>query len=138
MGVWRRNVCQRTRGLVQRASKKRDDVEAFAKAIIPEALYAAAGCQGIPKTWTLERGGRPYWLFRTAGKARKLTSKVRAFDHPKAPTIPRGTWVVRGQWYLSTSLDYRDKRQSYKIESGRFHFIPAANNHSRERSQVAS
>ena len=54
----------RTRGLVERASKKRDDYVAFAKKIKAsfnsnKFLFAAAG---DPKQ--LERGGRPYWLLR--------------------------------------------------------------------------
>ena len=32
------------------------------------------------------------------------------------------TWVVKGQWYLSTSLDPRDKRQSYKLLPD-YHYI---------------
>ena len=109
-GRWRRVACHRTRGLVARASKKRDNVAVFARTIKAGSLYAAAG---DPKS--LERGGRPYWLLRTAGTARKLSSKVRAFEDPKAPTFRTGTWVVRAQWYLSTADDVRARRQSYKL-----------------------
>ena len=42
----------------------------------------------------LSGGGRPYWLFRSVGKPRKLNSKVRAFEHPNAPIHKKGTWVV--------------------------------------------
>ena len=109
-GGWRRVPCHRTRGFVQRASKKRDDVVDFAQNMAVGSLYASAA---DPKN--LDRGGRPYWLFRTAGKARKLTAKVRAFEHPKAPIHKVGTWVVGAQWYLNTALHALDKRQSYKL-----------------------
>lgn len=92
-GGWRRVPCHRTRGFVQRASKKRDDVVDFAQKMTVGILYAYAA---DPKN--LDRGGRPYWLFRTAGKAWKLTAKVRAFEHPKTPIHKVGTWVVRAQW----------------------------------------
>ena len=116
-GGWRKAACHRTRGVVQRASKMRDDVEQFAKSIKPATLYAAIG---NPKS--LERGGRPYWLFRSAAKSFKCSNKLRAFSHPRAPIIKRGTWVVKGQWYLSTALNPRDKRQSYKLLP-EYHYI---------------
>ena len=46
---------------MKRASKKRKDYEAFAKEMKADKLYASAA---DPKN--LDRGGRPYWLFRTA------------------------------------------------------------------------
>ena len=111
-GRWRRAACHRSHGAVKRAAKKRDDVEAFAKSIAAEKLYAAAG---DPKN--LERGGRPYWLLRTLGKARKISEKkgVRAWDSPKATTIKKGTWAVRAQWYVSTAIDPNQKRHGYKL-----------------------
>ena len=114
-GRWRRAACHRSHGAVKRAAKKRDDVEAFAKSIAAEKLYAAAG---DPKN--LERGGRPYWLLRTLGKARKISEKkgVRAWDSPKATTIKKGTWAVRAQWYVSTAIDPNQKRHGYKLLPG--------------------
>jgi hypothetical protein len=117
VGGWCKAACHRSRGAVQRAATQRDDVEAFAKSMKANALYAAAG---DPKN--LERGGRPYWLLRTAGKAFKSSGKLRAFAHPKAPTIKAKTWVVKAQWYLSTALDHRAKRHAYKLLN-EYHFI---------------
>ena len=118
MGRWCKAPCHRTRGLVARQSKVRDDVIKFAKEIKPVSLYAAAG---DPKN--LERGGRPYWLFRTgASKAFKSNSKLRAFGHPNAPIIKPKTWVVRGQWYLSTADDPNQRLQKYKLLPD-YHYI---------------
>ena len=94
-GRWRRAACHRSHGAVKRAAKTRDDVAAFGKAIESEKLYAAAGDPN-----NLERGGRPYWLLRTLGKARKINGKgVRAWDSPKA-TLIKNAWAVRAQWYI--------------------------------------
>jgi hypothetical protein len=72
--------------------------------------HAAAG---DPKQ--LERGGRPYWLLRICAAPYKCSTKLKAWNDPKATIIPRGTWVVRAQWYLSTAEDHRDKRHGYKL-----------------------
>ena len=114
-GGWQRDACHRTRGLVERAAKKRNDYVAFAKQIrashkAGKFLFAAAG---DPKQ--LERGGRPYWLLRICSAPYNSRTKLKAWDHPKATTIPAKTWVVRAQWYLSTAEDHRAKRQGYKL-----------------------
>jgi len=83
--------------------------------IIVQALTPDDATEG-PKN--LERGGRPYWLLRTLGKAVRLTSKRRAWAAPNAPTIPTKTWVVLAQWYLSTAADHHSKRQGYKLLDG--------------------
>eukprot|EP00966_Prymnesium_polylepis_P087074 2014982-Prymnesium_polylepis.1 len=44
---------------------------------------------------------------------------MKAWDDPKATIIPAKTWVVRAQWYLSTSENPRDKRQAYKLLPGK-------------------
>ena len=113
VGGWRRAACHRSRGAAKRAAKKRDDVVAFANEMAAGQIYAAAA---DPKN--LERGGRPYWLLRTLGKAVRLTSKRRAWAAPNAPTIPTKTWVVLAQWYLSTAADHHSKRQGYKLLDG--------------------
>eukprot|EP00966_Prymnesium_polylepis_P320525 7376909-Prymnesium_polylepis.1 len=77
-------------------------------------LFAAAG---DPKQ--LERGGRPYWLLRIDSPPYKSTTRLKAWDDPKATIIPRGTWVVRAQWYVSTAESLRDKRQGYKLLPGK-------------------
>ena len=111
VGQWRKGPCHRSRGLVERASQMRKDHIQFGKTIKLNSLYAAAG---DPKN--LERGGRPYWLLRTASsKAFETKKKLRAFDHAKAPIIKPKTWVIRAQWYLSTATDPRAKRHAYKL-----------------------
>jgi hypothetical protein len=102
-GGWQRDACHCTRGLVARASKKREDFVAFGKQMkasfkAGNFLFAAAG---DPKQ--LERGGRPYWLLRILAEPYKCGTKMRAWDHPKATVIPRQTWVVRAQWYVALS-----------------------------------
>ena len=97
-GGWQRDACHRTRGLVERASKKREDFVEFGKQIkasvnAGKLLFAAAG---DPKQ--LERGGRPYWLLRVASVPFKLQSKRKAWDDPKATVLPAKTLVVRAQW----------------------------------------
>ena len=114
-GRWQRDACHRTRGLVERATKKRDDCVAFGKQMrashkAGKYLFAAAG---DPKQ--LERGGRPYWLLRICSAPYKASTKLKAWDDPRATVIPRGTWVVRAQWYLSTAEDHRAKRHGYKL-----------------------
>ena len=49
------------------------------------------------------------------GKPFKTSRKLRAFAHPKAPTIKAKTWVVKAQWFLSMALDHRAKRHTYKL-----------------------
>ena len=85
-------------------------MEKFAKTIEPNKLWLCSGrgskVHRLVESLTQDAPRRPYWL-RTAGKAYKTNSKVRAFSHPKAPTIRKGTWVVKAQWYLSSAVDHR-------------------------------
>ena len=100
-GCWQRDACHRTRGLVERASKKREDCIEFAtkmKTSFDEGNYLFAAA-GDPRN--LDTDGRPYWLLRIAGKPFKCGAKVRAWDAPNATIIPRNTWVVRAQWYIA-------------------------------------
>lgn len=77
-------------------------------------LYAAAG-----DARQLERGGRPYWLLRIDSAPYKCGTGLKAWDDPKTTVIPKGTWVVRAQWYISTAEHHRDKRQAYKLLPGK-------------------
>lgn len=84
----------------------------MSKPLLPH-LCQVYGAAADPKA--LERGGRPYWLFRPIAKAQYLTSKRRAWNAPNAPTIPAKTWVVLAQWYMSTAADHHAKRHGYKL-----------------------
>ena len=70
-------------------------------------------CCGRPQAarawWTT------YWLLRICSAPYKASTKLKAWDDPRATVIPRGTWVVRAQWYLSTAEDHRAKRHAYKL-----------------------
>ena len=44
---------------------------------------------------------------------------MKAWDDPKATILPKGTWVVRAQWYMSSAESHRDKRQAYKLLPGK-------------------
>ena len=84
---------------------QRQDTRIFGLGILPDKLYAAYA------SYREELGGRDYWLLRTLeGPAVQLKKAVKV---PGGTTISAKTWVVKAQWYLSSSDDQRVK--SYKL-----------------------
>ena len=57
-----------------------------------------------------ERGNRSYWLLRTKSTAEHATKPIKVDG---GATIRTGQWVVKAQWYSSTSDD--QGRKSYEL-----------------------
>ena len=103
VGNWRQDTCLSTGGLGKRRAAQRLSIEEFARSLVVDRLYAAVG------QWA-ERGGRPYWLLRTASVAYPL----KVYD--RKLKLKKGEWVVKVRWYRSTSDDPHVR--SYEPEPG--------------------
>lgn len=105
-GMWRRQACHRSYGIVQRAEKVRKSIRSFALKITANDLLAAAA----DPNWT-SLGGRKYWLLRARSKAFTLR-KSRPSAERGVSCIKKGTVVVKAQWYEVTDQMSR----KYKLQ----------------------
>ena len=105
VGKWRQETTHSTVNVTKQRQVQRQDTRIFGLGILPDKLYAAYA------SYREELGGRDYWLLRTLeGPAVQLKKAVKV---PGGTTISAKTWVVKAQWYLSSSDDQRVK--SYKL-----------------------
>jgi hypothetical protein len=89
--------------IVKAQTDKRLQTADFARKIEPEHLYGAfASFQ--------ERGSRSYWLLRSLSTAEQAKNPIKVDG---GTTIRTNQWVVKAQWYSSTSDD--QGRKSYTL-----------------------
>lgn len=99
----------------KRASRRRRTRRRLAL-IAKEQLCKSALYRDRPAVCRLQQlcgerwaGGRPYWLLKVTKPAYKSRTKKKQ----DGVTYKAGTWLVEGQWYLSTSDD--QQRRSYEL-----------------------
>ena len=110
-GVWRQNTVHSAGNISKKKDTKRVNAKVFAQEHLTQAalekredpLFAAYSSYH-------ERGGRPYWLLKVLGKAWETRKRIKNKD---GSTIPAKNWVVKAQWYLSTSDN--PQRRSYEL-----------------------
>jgi hypothetical protein len=89
--------------IVKQKTAQREDSKIFAGRMTADSLYGAfASFQ--------ERGNRSYWLLRSLSKPEQATKPIKVDG---GTTIRTGQWVVKAQWYSSTS-DHQG-RKSYVL-----------------------
>ena len=107
-GKWRQRTTTTKEGITKKKNTKTLGAEAFAKQHLSKSTLGTDALFAVYSSYT-ERGGRPYWLLKVTKPAYKSRSKKKQ----DGVTFKQGTWLVEGQWYLSTSD--AQQRRSYEL-----------------------
>ena len=103
VGCFRQETIHGAVNVVKEKIAQRLQTADFARGIKTESLYAAFAS-------FRERGNRSYWLLMTKSAADTAKGPIKVAG---GSTIRTGQWVVKAQWYSSTSD--AQGRKSYKL-----------------------